>query len=266
MIPGIEIREISRENGVPETTVEKDYALNWILVAISREIDDLMALKGGTAIRKTYIGDYRFSDDLDFTLLVNIDKNMLEKKVITAVKKSKAESGINFNENIRIEETPNKTYEMVTYFRMLRKMGSPLRIRLDITRSEDEKIILPLKRRSIIHPYSDRCRGKILGYSLEEILAEKLRSLFQRTRPRDLYDVWYLLKRIEVEKSLEILPEKFKLKGVSMDNLPMKRKDFEHAWESSLKHQLKNLPNFDDVFNDVNKTIEVAKLRFKKSF
>jgi predicted nucleotidyltransferase component of viral defense system len=176
MIPGIEIREISRENGIPETTVERDYALNWVLVAISHEIDDMMALKGGTAIRKTYIGDYRFSEDLDFTLLVNIDKNMLEKKVITAVKKSKAESGINFNENIRIEETPNKTYEMVTYFRMLRKMGSPLRIRLDITRSEDEKIILPLKRRSIIHPYSDRCRGKILVYSLEEILAEKLRS------------------------------------------------------------------------------------------
>jgi len=30
-------------------------------------------------------------------------------------------------------------------------------------------------------------------YSLEEILAEKLRSLLTRTEPRDLYDVHYIL-------------------------------------------------------------------------
>ncbi|NJE13855.1 nucleotidyl transferase AbiEii/AbiGii toxin family protein [Thermococcus sp. LS2] len=35
-------------------------------------------------------------------------------------------------------------------------------------------------------------KSKEKSYSLEEIFAEKLRSLFQRTRPRGLYDVWYL--------------------------------------------------------------------------
>ncbi|MGD9093822.1 MAG: nucleotidyl transferase AbiEii/AbiGii toxin family protein [Anaerolineales bacterium] len=44
-------------------------------------------------------------------------------------------------------------------------------------------------------PYSD-CHGRkalLKFYSLEEILAEKLRSLLTRTEPRDLYDAHYIL-------------------------------------------------------------------------
>jgi predicted nucleotidyltransferase component of viral defense system len=36
-----------------------------------------MALKGGTGIRKVYIGNYRFSDDLDFTLLEGYDSDVI---------------------------------------------------------------------------------------------------------------------------------------------------------------------------------------------
>ncbi|MCK4421542.1 nucleotidyl transferase AbiEii/AbiGii toxin family protein, partial [candidate division WOR-3 bacterium] len=78
MIPAREIKEKARECGVPETTIERDYAQNWLLKHLSNMN---MVLKGGTGIRKVYIGNYRFSDDLDFTLLVRMDKDMLEKSL-----------------------------------------------------------------------------------------------------------------------------------------------------------------------------------------
>ncbi len=67
MIPLVEIRERAVAEGVPETTVMKDYALSWMVKALN-EISDVFALKDGTGIRKTYVEGYRFSVDLDFTL------------------------------------------------------------------------------------------------------------------------------------------------------------------------------------------------------
>ncbi|WP_237394805.1 nucleotidyl transferase AbiEii/AbiGii toxin family protein [Methylacidimicrobium sp. AP8] len=50
--------------------MEHDYCLAWILVGIARSpLRDILAFKGGTALKKCYFADYRFSADLDFTLL-----------------------------------------------------------------------------------------------------------------------------------------------------------------------------------------------------
>ena len=64
-----------------------------------------------------------------------------------------------------------------------------MRIKFDV--SEYEKIVLPVQHHPIIHHFSDKqlLSGNITTYSLEEVLAEKLRSWIQRTRARDLFDV-----------------------------------------------------------------------------
>ena len=55
-----------------------------------------------------------------------------------------------------------------------------MRIKFDV--SEYEKMVLPLQNHQMIHGYSDNgaCGVRILSYSLEEVLAEKLRSWIQR--------------------------------------------------------------------------------------
>ena len=60
-------------------TVDKDYALGCFLNAFYQTAiyRDLFVLKGGTCLRKCYFENYRFSEDLDFTLL---DKNFLVTK------------------------------------------------------------------------------------------------------------------------------------------------------------------------------------------
>ena len=130
---------------------------------------------------------------------------------------------------------------------------SRTRIKIDITRCENEKIFLPVDTKKIIHPYSDDLNAEVRVCALEEIMAEKIRSLFQRTRPRDLYDVLYLWDKIDRRKVFKILPEKFKTKNVEMDIKDFERRkdDFKNAWESSLRHQLKELPEFEEVFSTV---------------
>ena len=54
--------------GVGDRVVEKDYVLSWLLVAIAEsDLRGKLALKGGTALKRCYYPDYRFSEDLDFT-------------------------------------------------------------------------------------------------------------------------------------------------------------------------------------------------------
>ncbi|MCK4234133.1 nucleotidyl transferase AbiEii/AbiGii toxin family protein [candidate division WOR-3 bacterium] len=249
MIPEREIREKARENGVPETTIERDYAQNCLLNYFS---NIPMVLKGGTGIRKTYIENYRFSDDLDFTLLEKLDKDMLEESLNKAVRETREESGINFNDGIHIEENING-FEIPIYFSILRRGGTPLKIKLDLTNPEKERILLPIERKGVLHPYSDRCLFKANVYSLEEIMAEKIRSLFERTRPRDLYDVSYLQNKIKRERMTDILSEKCRFKSVEIEvsSLENRKFDFSNAWKNSLGNQLKDLPDFNYVYNKV---------------
>jgi len=59
--------------GVRDQQIEKDYILSWILFGISKheQLSKAIVFKGGTVLKKVYFNDYRFSEDLDFTLLNN---------------------------------------------------------------------------------------------------------------------------------------------------------------------------------------------------
>jgi len=87
MILLVEIKEKAVAEGVPETTVIKDYALSWMLKALN-DVSSAFALKGGTGIRKAYVEGYRFSIDLDFTLTERID---VRETLLNAVKLAKRE-------------------------------------------------------------------------------------------------------------------------------------------------------------------------------
>lgn len=249
MISRNEIRQKARENGVPVSTIERDYVQNWILKYLS-QIN--MVLKGGTGIRKVYIGNYRFSDDLDFTLLEAIHREKLEALIKELVERAREESGINFDDNVKIKENMNGFTGEIS-FQIMQKGGSKTKIKIDITKFTNEKIMLPIEERQIIHRYSDNINSNVRVYSLEEIMSEKIRSLFQRTRPRDLYDVWRLWDKVDMGKVLEILAKKFKVKNVRADirGFEIRKDHFKNAWKNSLQHQLKYLPDFEKVFESV---------------
>jgi predicted nucleotidyltransferase component of viral defense system len=69
MILPKEINKYASQYKVSDRQIEKDYILTWVLNGISNhpELSKAMVFKGGTVLKKCYIEDYRFSEDLDFT-------------------------------------------------------------------------------------------------------------------------------------------------------------------------------------------------------
>ena len=54
---------------IPEAVIERDYVLAWFLTSLAgHPLRDVLAFKGGTALRRCWFEGYRFSEDLDFTL------------------------------------------------------------------------------------------------------------------------------------------------------------------------------------------------------
>ena len=71
MISRVSLNERVQEWGLREDVVEKDYVLGWILWGIGSEtaLREHWVFKGGTCLKKSYVETYRFSEDLDFTVL-----------------------------------------------------------------------------------------------------------------------------------------------------------------------------------------------------
>jgi predicted nucleotidyltransferase component of viral defense system len=61
--------------------LKRYYILSWILFGISQNdlLSKILVFKGATALKKVYFEDYRFSEDLDFTLL---DENVLNDDLL----------------------------------------------------------------------------------------------------------------------------------------------------------------------------------------
>lgn len=109
----------------------------------------------------------------------------------------------------------------------------------------------------------EKIRQTVLAYRLEEILAEKLRALIQRNRPKDIYDSWYLFNhedKIDFHLVKETLLVKSRDKGIQVKNADQfvndrKREINRRAWISSLRHQIpvSDLLEFEHVYNQLER-------------
>jgi len=110
----------------------------------------------------------------------------------------------------------------------------------------------------MFHHFSDRLEATVTSYSLEEIMAEKIRSIFQRTRSRDLYDVWQLSSHVDQDRVKSILYQKCEHKSVDIDisSFIGRRDAFKSSWEASLHHQMEKVPDFDLAFMAVSGLIQ----------
>ena len=248
--------------------VEKDYVLGWLLFAIGQhpEARKLWAFKGGTCLKKCVMETWRFSEDLDFTLLpaAGYTADALRALLADVTALCNEASGLGFpSTGISIQERRNRqgqlTFEgKVEYRGPLAFPGSP-KIRLDLTRHEP--LLRPVETRAIFHPYSDGlpANATVKTYSLGELVAEKTRALWERTRPRDLYDVVLLgtLTRTEPggHTMKELAREKFAVKDLPLPTATAiaekARQDAElrSEWASMLAHQLPALPSLDEFLS-----------------
>jgi len=264
MIRPAEISKLAHRLGLGDKTIENDYVLTWVLQAIAASsLRDLLAFKGGTAIKKMYVPEYRFSEDLDFTLLDTHKTNAdLQATVEGLFPWLAREANITLATRKVEEHAGGNPTIYLNYIGPLQAGITNRFLKVDFSR--DENLAFPTEKRPVRSSYSD-CQVQqavLVVYSLEEILAEKLRSLLTRTEPRDLYDIHYLLtnQMADVEQMSFSMAPKFEAKGLAVADLRtvLRRRQptFQQLWQVRLSGQMPEIPKLEDVIRETNRVIQ----------
>jgi predicted nucleotidyltransferase component of viral defense system len=243
--------------------------LGWLLWGIGTQpaLRDRWVFKGGTCLKKCFVETYRFSEDLDFTVL---DDGPLKPDDLLPVLTEmldfvEQEIGITLSSRLpAVRLRPDgRSAEGRIYYRGPRATPGEARVKLDLT--YDETIVETPIRREIAHAYDETLPddGAVQCYAFVEVFTDKLRALGQRTRPRDLYDVVNLYRRADLRENrdvvLAVLERKCAYKDVPVPTLAAvtateKAADLRADWGAMLAHQLPVLPpveEFIDALEDV---------------
>lgn len=267
MIKSGEIQQKAREVGVRDQQIEKDYMLSWVLQGIAQHehLSKTIVFKGGTVLKKIYFENYRFSEDLDFTLL----NNDITNEQIFAWFKVTFEYVLE-EANIHLAIIDNNEHEdgginfYISYIGPLGGQGNNKKVKVDISRSE--KLEFKPVMKTVLFGYSDLTEYQLLCYSLEEVLVEKMRTVMQRMQARDFYDIWYLLEvhGMDANFHLKEFANKCAIKKLNPADFPKKLAErlpqYKGRWESSMSEQIQNLPDFDKVEREVQRHLKKFKL------
>ncbi|MGH7882386.1 MAG: nucleotidyl transferase AbiEii/AbiGii toxin family protein [Candidatus Dormibacteraceae bacterium] len=253
--------------------------MSYILAAIySGQLGVILAFKGGTALRKCYFRGYRFSEDLDFTLLEQrgeaVIESQLEEACTRAEKLISPFGRFRFIGQRQVHRQDHPFGQIDYRIQVEYPTGASLPIKVEITR--DEPVVLPLVKREIIHLFEgEDPNSQIYCYSLEEIAIEKLRAFLQArqnlerrnwlNRPRDLYDLWYLYRQYEQRINWPALRQplaaKARVRGVSYDGIsdfkhPAVLSEYQRQWNSRLHSFVSELPAFEEAAIALDRILE----------
>jgi predicted nucleotidyltransferase component of viral defense system len=276
------LQEARRDLGLPWEVLERDYLLSWILAGIGQvpALKDSLVFKGGTALKKCYFGEYRFSEDLDFTGLPDVPTG---EALLAAVGEACAAAaglldefapvGIDCTRYTEREPHPGGQEAFTIRARLPWQKGPTTRVMVEVT--VDEPVMRPTTRRPILHEYGEPIQSDVQVYALEEIVAEKLRAILQharkleergwsRSRARDYYDLWRLFEafgdRMDLAGFADLLSAKCAVRSVAFsqpdDFFPDVVLDHvERTWEQWLGPLVAELPRFETVIAELRPRI-----------
>jgi predicted nucleotidyltransferase component of viral defense system len=257
------------------TTIEKDYALGWVLHGIAQHpVASKWVFKGGTCLKKCFFNTYRFSEDLDFTIPPDepYDHDSIIQTLQGVTQWVESESGILFPTDwLDLEEYNNPRGK--TSFQGKASFVGPLqmsrrtlqRVKFDLT--QDEVLVDSPALRELSHPYDDTAMPapRVFCYSVNEILAEKSRALYERQgRARDVYDVVHIARAfrdaVDPEIAIRVLREKFKFKELPDPTVDLIVGRIDNGvlranWKAQLGHQLPVLPDIDGFIEGLTEAL-----------
>lgn len=196
-----EIKRLAIKYQTTEQSVIREYFQHLFLSYFYQQpISSSVYFKGGTALRIIY-NSPRFSEDLDFSAvkinIKNLEENLLfildqieKENINVSLKEAKTTSG-GYLANIIFEtrEYPKVAISLEISFRKDKLKGEVITIVSDF-----------------IPPYL------INGLNQELLVEEKIEALFSRKKPRDFYDLYFILRSNLLPKDKEkILSEALKI-------------------------------------------------------
>jgi predicted nucleotidyltransferase component of viral defense system len=274
------IRAVSKEKNVLQNIVEKDYALSYLLSAIYSvpELQKNLVLKGGTALKKLYFRDYRFSEDLDFSTrqigrIETIDDLIrLTVNKMAALLHERGPFRVEYEPYLLRNPHPNDQIAYIIRVQFPDHREPLCRLKVEI--SVDEPILKLPEIRPLLHGFPEVISAEIPAYLLLEITAEKLRALLQSKEKlqqrgwgatrvcRDYFDLRHLLKIDNINSSeLKILlKQKCEIRNVSYGSSEdfITRELLQTArteWKQQLSPFIPDAPSAEEVLAEVQQLI-----------
>ena len=253
MIEKEELLKVASFKGLTPKLAELDYLQDIALFNISREFGSKIAFKGGTCLYKVFQLN-RFSEDLDFTVLKGFRENDFFKRLPFYFKL------LNINTTVKVENFDNTTNVLLFVNGPSYNGSKESRTSLSFNLSFRERVVLPLCNFTYKPLYSELRTFNLFAMDEREILAEKIRAIYQRNKARDVFDIWYLLKTrgtqldvTVVNKKLESSKIKFN-KGDFLGKISEKKE----SWEKNLSTLVnEQLPPFVQVKREIEEKFKV---------
>ncbi|CCQ34675.1 Nucleotidyl transferase of unknown function protein [Halorhabdus tiamatea SARL4B] len=260
MISEAQLRRLARELDVRLGYAEKNYVNSWILWAIyTSSYGDNLLFKGGTALSKLYFPEtWRYSEDLDFG--VEGAYRGSETGLQDALEDAARTSGIDFEvtKHRELQKEAYPTHYVDIDIQYTAVLGQKNTTSLDVM--IDEYVVFDSV--SHHHSYEDVPEFELTAYSLEEIFAEKLRALYQRSQARDYYDLYRMITEADVADSgiLSAFTQKCEHDGLDIDlrdGLPGdKRAEIRDGWQNTLPDLVADLPGFGPVYDVLEEYVD----------
>lgn len=265
MITLSEINAAANKFQVSVETIEKDYVISWILHCLTKsKLKESFIFYGGTAIKRIYFEDHRFSEDIDLLSSQKFTQNyLLQELDVLKYAGDEANLLLEISKNDIILHK-NRVQLFVRYSGYNEISGVPKEVRMDFAMDMDP--YGKTSNQNIIASYSDlKIKNKTLCVmSLNTILANKLGMLIDSTRnePRDLFDIWFLLQRIDkFNFKINEVTKAFYDKYTSRPSLNilkhgLRKQSLKINWEVRLRKQISELPNFEVVIKNISDKLE----------
>lgn len=259
MIDYNQLRRLREKFNVPEDTIEKDYLIELMLDYIPSDnlLNEYFVFRGGTAIKKIYFPEFRYSEDFDFIVKPGI---FLKKfgQIITDITE-RIHEDLPVELSVKQILTPQQGHlQIFLAFDIVREITAVKEFKIDIV---EDRTLLKSKKRPIIFTYDDfrNLNRSLNTYNPESIAAEKiLRILDVVDEPRDLWDLLHLLKS---KIKSNIIKEQFAEKSgfdINAGTLikAITKPNYQRTWEIRLKHQISLLPEYSSVVDELSSLIQ----------
>jgi len=245
MLTRTQIQRLAQRNHIGMQVQERDY-LQHLLLSLLYNRSQALIFKGGTALRLVYQSN-RYSEDLDFNGPDDADTlRHLWRDVIAALRdfgiqaemRNEWESGVGYSFDV--------SYQGPLYDGRDRSKG---KVRVDVNRRSEP---VETQRELVTSEYDDVRPFVVTVLTLEHLMAEKVRALLVRGKPRDLYDVWLLLSqgvspdRALIERKLALYEMAF-----SVEALEEALTHVQTDWERDLCPLLPQFVAYEDAVQGV---------------
>jgi len=258
------IQRLSSKQGVPEEIIEKDYLIEFVLSYLGKDkyFKEKLVFRGGTALKKVYFPDYRFSEDLDFLIEDKENLKECEEKLDQLLVKISSENPFQLNKRSEYLNTRLQFFILYDLFSEIKVIKE---LKIDILK---DSYIPTFQKKKILFTYQDFKHQNISinTYKLESVVSDKIcRILSVDNEPRDIYDLWHILKlKIEPNKIKKELKKRYGY-DMYMPNLLSRiaTEEYKRNWQIRLGKQIVSLPRYETIRKELEELIKIKLLSDK---